>query len=100
MSFLIFNDIIHNTKDWYFLVVFEDENTSFPNLLDGVEFLLDLVFLLGSIDKLSYFFSKVEQLELNEVLEAELCALEFDFLLGNLHEFFPMSIHHEFRVKL
>ena len=57
---MIFNDFIHNTKDWYFLVVFEDENTSFPNLLDGVEFLLDLVFLLGSIDKLSYFFSKVE----------------------------------------
>jgi len=100
VSFLIFNDLFNITKDWYLLVVFEKENTSLPNLLDSVEFLLDLIFLLGSIDKLSYLLSKSKELKLNKVLEAKLWALEFDVFLSKLHKFFPMSIHHEFGVKL
>jgi len=100
VGLLILNDLIHDTKNWYLFVVFEDQNTGLPNFLDCVKFLFNLIFLLGSIDNFCYFLRIVKELELNKVLEAELWAFESNFFLGNLHKFFPMSFHHEFGMKL
>jgi len=100
VSFLILNNLIHYTKGWYFFVVFEDKNACLPNLLDGIKLLFDFVLLLGSIDNFSDFLSIFKELKLNKVLKAELWILEFDVFLSNLHKFFPMSLHHEFGMKL
>jgi hypothetical protein len=40
--------------------------------LDVGKFLLNLVFLLGSIDEFSYLFGESEKLKLDEILKAEL----------------------------
>jgi len=72
MGLLILNNLIHDAKNWNFFVLLEFEYTGFPNLLDVIQLLLDFVLFLGTIDKLSYLFSEVEKLKLNQIMKAEL----------------------------
>jgi len=66
------NDLIKGAKDWNLLVLLELEDIFFPYRLDVVKLGLNLGFLLGSVNELLHLFSKLMELELDKVIEAEL----------------------------
>jgi len=66
------NDLIKGAKDWNLLVLLELEDIFFPYSLDVVKLGLNLGFLLGSVNELLNLFSKLMELELDKVIEAEL----------------------------
>ena len=66
------NDLIKGTKNWNLLVLLELEDIFFPYRLDVVKLGLNLGFLLGSVNELLHLFSKLMELELDKVIEAEL----------------------------
>jgi hypothetical protein len=99
MEFLLLDDFVHRSQNIGLLVLLESEFFLFPEGLDSVEFTLELVFLLGTFNEFVNIVSISVKLELNEVFEAEGLALEIDVLLGDSHEFLPMSVQNVFGVE-
>jgi len=94
------HDLIESAEDWDLLVFFEFESGLFPDLLDVVQFDLNLGFLGGSVNDFVNFFSKLEKIKLDQVLKAESRSLMVDGLGGDNLKLFPMSVHHEWRSQL
>lgn len=94
------NDLIERAQDGDLLVVLELEYLLIPACLDGVELGLDLGFLLCSVYELCYLLGVSVELELDQIIKAELWRVECDALLGGAHEPLPVPLLHELRVKL
>ena len=94
-----FNNFIHATKNWVFIPFFECENLSFPNGRDVIKLGFDLSFFGSSLNKFNNFLIESMKLKFDEIIKTELWRTELNVLLGESHQLFPMSLHHEFGVE-
>ena len=67
-----FDGLSNFSENWDFFVLLELKDLTFPLSLDDIEFALNLVLLLGTLHQLSHFFSKLVELQLDQVVQAEL----------------------------
>jgi hypothetical protein len=93
------NAFIKCSENWVLLPLFEFKNLSFPDFTDTVNFCFDLSFFGSTFNKLCNLLRESVELKLDEIIKAEVFRFEFNSLLGETHQLFPMSIHHEFGVE-
>jgi len=94
------NTFIKCSENRVLLPLFELENLRFPDFTNIVKLCFDLRFFGSSFNKLCNLLRESVELKLDEIIKAEIFRFEFNILLGETHQLFPMSIHHEFGVEL
>ena len=102
MCVYILSNLIERSEEWNSIFSrVEREDLVFPNGLDAIEFLVNLVFLLSTVDQFRNIFTDLKELKLNQVSKAEFIGLKRNRLLDDFGlKASPVAFKHEWRMEL